>query len=58
VKVSECVVVPLERQEERLPEYVENLVWLQPQDDLTGYEAMREELARGDGAFKLPGADL
>jgi hypothetical protein len=52
------VVIPLERQEERLPEHVENLVWLQPQGNLAGYEAMREELARGDDAFKLPGADL
>jgi hypothetical protein len=40
-------------QGEKLPAHMEELIWLYPQGHLRQYEEMREELARGDDAFKL-----
>lgn len=53
VKPSECLHVTSEMQSRRLPPYVEELIWLHPQRDARRYNEMREELARGDDAFKL-----
>lgn len=53
VRPSECLLIPHEMQDFRMPSYVEELIWLHPQQDGRGYDEMREELARGDDAFKL-----
>jgi hypothetical protein len=53
VRPSECLHVDPEAQGEKLPSYVEELIWLHPQPSLRHYAAIREELARGEDAFKL-----
>ncbi|MFE0472470.1 hypothetical protein ACFW2V_12735 [Streptomyces sp. NPDC058947] len=53
VKPSDCIEVPEEWQDGPEPEELRHLIWLYPQHHVGGYEAMREELARGDDAFKL-----
>jgi hypothetical protein len=53
VNESECLLIPADIQDDRLPSYVEDLVWLHPQPSEERYRDMREELARGADAFKL-----
>ena len=53
VDPSECVEVPPDMQDQAEPPQLKNLIWLHPQDDGQRYADMREELARGEDAFKL-----
>jgi hypothetical protein len=53
VKPSECVEVTEKWQNGAAPDVLESLIWLYPQRHREDYIAMREELARGDDAFKL-----
>lgn len=58
VDLSECLHVPPEAQNRKQPPFMEDLVWLHPQRDVRQYDEMREELARGDDAFKVEDPEL
>lgn len=53
VDPADCLLVPEEAEGGKLPEVVENLIWLRPERDGRLYNEMREQLARGEDAFKL-----
>ena len=53
VNPSECVEITKQEQEDREPKAYEHLIWLYPKRRYEEYLEMREELARGDDAFKL-----
>ena len=53
VNPSECVEVPPDMQDQAEPPQLKDFIWLHPQADGQRYADMREELARGEDAFKL-----
>jgi hypothetical protein len=53
VNPNECILVSEKTARGREPKAYERLIWLHPQRNYEDYESMREELARGEDAFKL-----
>lgn len=53
VDPAECLLADGEQDRGWSQEFREGLVWLYPQYRHGDYEALKEELARGDDAFRL-----